>query len=150
MKTTFLIIFALLGFLQTNQNCEPKKMENSDIKVSPTPLKPPLKQTKFDRLPENITLETQVTKDVFDSKGKIISSEVVSVEKKLTELKAKYKKGKLVDGKNREIKFYDPMCRGVSQEFEEEQKNQKNKATELADLKKKYTVIILACDPSRS
>lgn len=145
MKLTFFIIFALFGFLQTNQNCEPKNMDNSEAKVLPTPKK----QIKFDRLPENITLETQVAKDVSDAKGKVISSEVTTVEKRLNELKAKYRKGKLVDGKGREIKFYDPQCRGVSQEFEEEQKEQKVKVGDLAELKKKYTVIVLACDPGK-
>ncbi len=145
MKAIFFIIFALFGLLQSNQSCERKNMDNSDVKVLPTPPK----QTKFDRLPENITLQTQVMKDVLDSKGKAISSEVMTVEKRLNELKAKYKKGKLVDGKGREIRFYDSSCGGVSQPLEENQKEQKDKAVGLADLKKKYTVIVLACDPSK-
>lgn len=145
MKLAFLIIFALFAFLQTNQNCDQKTMQNTNNPALPTPKK----QTKFDRLPPNITLETEVRKDVLNDKGEVVSFEVTTVEKRLNELKARYKKDKLVDKKGREIRFFEPLCRGVSRGFEEDQQDQKAKEKELAELKKKYTVIVLYCDPRK-
>ena len=143
MKLILLIIFALFAF-QTNQNCDKKTMENTNIQTVPTPQK----KVKYDRLPENIKLETEVRKDVLNSKGEIISSEIVTVEKRLNELKARYKKNVLVDSKGKEIKFFEPLCRGVSAGFEQDQADQKAKDKELAELKKKFTVIILYCNPA--
>lgn len=105
------------------------------------------KKPKYDVLPPNITLETEVLKEVKDRKGKIVATERTTVEKRLNELKARYKKGKLVDGKSREIRFFEPLCRGVSAGFEEDQKAQKEKDAELAELKKKFTVVVLFCNP---
>jgi hypothetical protein len=107
-------------------------------------------QTKYDRLPPDVTLETEVRKDVLNRRGKVISSEVTTVEKRLKELKARYRKNVLVDGKGREIRFFEPLCRGVSAGFEEDQKAQKEKDRELAALRKKYTVIILYCNPLKA
>jgi hypothetical protein len=107
-------------------------------------------QTKYDRLPPNVTPETEVRKDVLNRRGKIVSSAVTTVEKCLNELKARYKKDVLVDGKGREIRFFEPLCRGVSAGFEEDQKAQKEKDRELASLKKKYTVIELYCNPLKA
>ena len=69
MKSTVFIILALFGVVQTNQNCDRKTMNNSEIEAGPTPKA----VTKFDRLPENIKLDTQVRKDVRDETGQIIS-----------------------------------------------------------------------------
>jgi len=143
MKSTVFIILALLGVVQTNQNCDRKTMNNSEIEAVPTPKA----MTKFDRLPEDIKLDTQVRKDVRDDKGQIISYATTTVEKRLNELKAHYKNDKLVDGKGKEIRFFDPLCRGVSGGFEEDQKAQKQKDEELTELEKKYTVIVVLCDP---
>jgi hypothetical protein len=107
-------------------------------------------QAKYDRLPSNVTLETEVRKDVLNRSGKIVSSEVTTVGKLLKELKARYRKNVLVDGKGREIRFFEPLCRGVSAGFEEDQKAQKEKDRELAALKKKYTVIVLYCNPLKA
>src|SRR3954463_11741016 len=79
-------------------------------------------QAKYDRLPPDVTLETEVRKDVLNRRGKIVSSEVTTVEKLLKELKARYRKNVLVDGKGREIRFFEPLCRGVSAGFEEDEK----------------------------
>jgi hypothetical protein len=145
MKVTILIIFVLFGLLQTG-NCDKKKMQNTDDMASPTPKQ----TTKFDRLPENIKPETEVRKDIKNEQGEVVSVEVTTVEKRLNELKARYEKDKLVDGKGREIRFFEPLCRGVSQGLEEDQKAQEEKDKELAGLQKKYTVIILYCDPRKA
>ncbi len=146
MKLTFLIIFALLAFVQTNRHCEQKTMQNTNNQTSPTPKK----QTKYDRLPPNITLKTEVRKDVLNDKGETISSEIMTVEKRLNELDARYEKDVLVDEKGREIRFFEPLCRGVSAGFEQDQADQKAKNEELAELEKKYTVIVLYCDPRKA
>ncbi len=68
----------------------------------------------------------------------------------MDELKARYEKDILVDEKGREIRFFEPLCRGVSAGFEQDDEDQKAKDKELAELKKKYTVIILYCDPRKA
>lgn len=128
MKFIFLTIFALLA-LPAAVFCQ---------------------QTKYDRLPPNVTLDAEVRKDVLNRSGKVISTEVTTVEKRLKELKARYRKNVLVDGKGREIRFFEPLCRGVSAGFEEDQKAQKEKTSELAALRKKYTVIVLYCNPLKA
>ena len=143
MKFIFLIIFALL-VAQTNQNCDKKVMENANAKNSPTPQT----KVKYDRLPEKITLETEVRKDTLNDKGEVISFEVVTAEQRLNELKARYEKNVLVDGKGKEIKFFEPLCRGVSAGTEQDREDQKAKDEELARLKKSFTVIILYCNPA--
>jgi hypothetical protein len=149
MKITFLIIFALFALVQT-QNCDKKTMQNTETNIVSTPTATPKTTTKYDRLPENITLETEVRKDVKDKKGAVISSETTTVEKALNELKASYKDDKLVDGKGKEIRFFEPLCRGVSAGEEQDEIDRKAKEKELADLEKKYTVIVLLCDPRKA
>ncbi len=103
--------------------------------------------TKFDRLPGGIKPDTKIRKDKKNDKGEVVSFEIITAEQVLNELKAKYDGDKLIDGKGREIKFFEPLCRGVSQGFEEDEKARKEKERELAGLEKKFTVIVLYCDP---
>ena len=145
MKITFLIIFALLGFVQSNPNCDKKTMTETNTESAPTPPK----QTVYDRLPDNLTLDREVKNDVVDRNGKVVSSEITTIEKTLQNLKARYKNDRLVDAKGREIKFFFPFCQGVSMGYEEDRKAQEEKAKELAELKKKYTVIVIYCDPTQ-
>jgi len=146
MKITFFILLAFFGLMQS-QTCDKKTMRNTDINAAATPKTTPATATKFDRLPANITLETEVRKDKKDDKGQIVSYEIMTVEKRLNELKARYEKDKLVDGKGKEIRFFEPLCRGASAGFEQDQADQKAKDKELSEMEKKYTVIILHCDP---
>lgn len=146
MKIAFLIILAFLGFVQT-QNCDSKKMQNTEKNVLATPKTVAQKATKFECMPDNVEFGTQVTKVVKNDKGQVTSQETTTVEKRLIELKAYCEKDKLVDGKGREIRFFEPLCRGVSAGFEQDQADQKEKDKELAELEKKYTVIVLLCDP---
>jgi hypothetical protein len=110
----------------------------------------PKKQTKFDRLPPNITPETEVRKDILNDKKQVVSFEITTVAKRLNELKARYKKNKLVDAKGREIKFFEPLCRGVSRGIEGDEEDQQQKDKELAELQKNFTVIVLYCDPRKA
>jgi hypothetical protein len=131
MRLIFILIFAMLVMAQTDY-----------AQTRST--------SKYDRLPDNVTLQTEVVKEVRDRRGKIVSSERTTVEKRLNELKARYKNGRLVDGKGREIRFFEPLCRGVSAGFEEDQKAQKEKDRDLAELRKKYTVVVLYCNPLKA
>ena len=67
----------------------------------------------------------------------------VTVAKKLLELKSRCRRGKLVDAKGREIRFFRPSCWGnPPADYMEIQ--QQETAT-LANLKKRYTVIVFGC-----
>ncbi|MGI8640715.1 MAG: hypothetical protein ACR2MG_12320 [Pyrinomonadaceae bacterium] len=148
MKICFLIIFAVFALAQVNDKCSRIKSQNSnEPNVNNTMSNRNKETTKFDRLPGGIKSDTKIRKDTKNNKGEVVSFEVVTAEQKLNELKAKYDGDKLVDGKGREIKFFEPLCRGVSQGFEEDEKARKEKERELAGLEKKYTVIVLYCDP---
>jgi len=142
MKISFLMIFVLFWMTQTNQQCGKYEKQSANVTM-PEPTKTP---AKFNRLPEGIALDTEVAgKAVKNDKGEIVSYEITTVEKRLTELGAKYE-GKLIDDKEREIRFFNPFCRGVSQGFEEDRREREKSENELAELKNKYTVIILYCD----
>ena len=143
MKIFFLTILGLFGMMQMNEQCSKNENQSTNMTMA-EPTKTP---TKFNRLPEGITLNTEVQgKAVKNDKGEITSYEITTVEKRLTELKAKYKGDKLVDNKKREIRFFKPLCRGVSQGYERDRQERERLEAELAELKKKYTVIILHCD----
>ncbi len=144
MKAAALIaIFAMFGLIQNSQRCSSAAVEKNSM-TTPTPER----KVRFDRLPENIKPDTKVRKDVKNARGKIVSHETTTVEKRLNELKARYKNGKLVDRKGREIRFFEPLCRGVSRGIEGDAEDQRAKDKELADLEKKFTVIVVLCDPS--
>ena len=71
----------------------------------------------------------------------------VSIADKLKELNARCRKHKLVDGKGREIRFYQLIgCWGNPPE--DYQQQLARQATELAKLRKRYRVIELTCNPS--
>ena len=69
----------------------------------------------------------------------------VTVEQKLVEMKARCRNGKLVDLKNREIRFFRPSCWGnPPPDYLEIQKRENE---ELAKLKRRYAVVVFACNP---
>jgi hypothetical protein len=77
------------------------------------------------------------------------SSEVktITVAQKLKELRARCRKGKLVDAKGREICFYQLVgCWGNPPE--DYQEILERQAKELASLRKRYNVIEMTCNPS--
>jgi hypothetical protein len=143
MKTFFLMTFVLFGVIQMNDQCGKSAKQTTNMKASeqaPTPI-------KFNQLPEGISLTTEVQgKPIKNEKGVINSYEITTVVKTLTELNANYEDGKLLDDKSQEIRFFKPLCRGVSQGLEEDQREYEKSQNELAELKKKYTVIVLHCD----
>jgi hypothetical protein len=68
----------------------------------------------------------------------------ITIEQKLAELKALCKRGRLLDGKGREIRFFRPACFGNPPADYEEIRQKESE--ELARLQKDYNVIILECD----
>jgi hypothetical protein len=69
----------------------------------------------------------------------------VTVEKKLLEMKARCRNGKLVAANKREIRFFRLACWGNPPPDYLEIK--KREGEELQRLKKRYTVIEITCDP---
>ncbi|HEY6230917.1 MAG TPA: hypothetical protein VIW64_06625 [Pyrinomonadaceae bacterium] len=119
------IILALLapGFAITAEarlccNCLPKGIKNSDVVSLASPKQIP---------------------------GK--AGNVVTVEKKLAQLKAHCKRGKLVDGSGRQIYFFQITgCWGNPPENYQEILDEQSR--KLAQLRKRYTVIEMTCNPS--
>jgi hypothetical protein len=72
---------------------------------------------------------------------------VITVEQKLAELKAHCKRGKLVDGSGRQIYFFEMTgCWGNPPENYQEILDEQSR--KLAQLRKRYTVIEMTCNPS--
>jgi len=92
----------------------------------------------FSCLPEDVRADEVVSYDV---KGK----STLTVKQKLIELKARCRKGKLVDAKGREIRFFRNSCWGNPPEDYLEIQKRENE--ELAKLKKHYAVIVFGCNP---
>ena len=103
-------------------------------------------QLKYDCLPEDIKLDTVVS---VIRKTPDLRSEVEreTVKQRLNKLDARCKSGKLVDGKNREIRFYQLQgCWGNPPPGYQEIMNRQRE--ELEELKRKYNVIEITCNPS--
>lgn len=97
-------------------------------------------------LPEYLKPTDIVSTKLTQTDGKTLV-EKITVEQKLTELKANCKNGKLVDGAGTEIHFYKLTgCWGNPPRNYQEILNRQE--TELATLRKQYTVIEMTCNPS--
>lgn len=70
----------------------------------------------------------------------------VTVEEKLIRLNARCEKGKLLDGKGKEVRFYRQHCFGAPTAYARE--TMRKEHDELEALGKKYTVIEMTCTPS--
>ena len=93
---------------------------------------------RFPCLPKDVTADQVVS---YGLKG----TQKVTVEKRLIELKARCRSGKLLDAKGREIRFFRISCWGNPPADYLEIQERQNK--ELAELKKRYTVIVFGCNP---
>lgn len=109
-------------------------------------VKPLNRQTNYDCLPAEINLDTVVSviRQTTDLRGKVKRE---TVKQRLVKLNAGCKAGKLIDGKNREIRFYQLQgCWGnPPPEYQEILSRQQ---TELRELKNKFTVIEITCNSS--
>ena len=75
------------------------------------------------------------------------ANNVITVERKLTELKAHCRRGKLVDGSGRQIYFFQMTgCWGNPPENYQEILDEQSR--KLAQLRKRYTVVEMTCNPS--
>jgi hypothetical protein len=97
-------------------------------------------------LPESVKPTDVVSTRLVQTDGATLV-EKITVEQKLTELKANCKNGKLVDGAGNEIYFYKLTgCWGnPPRNYHEILERQQ---AELARLSKRYTVIEMTCNPS--
>jgi hypothetical protein len=149
MKIILFIIVATFAVAQTDK-CDRSQTQNANKPVVGKTINDNEKsETKFDRLPDGIQSSDLVRKEVTDSKGEVTSIITITVEEALKELDAKYAGDKLTDRSGREIRFYTPPARGMSQGLEEDTRQRKEDEKNLADLKKKYTVIVLYIDPRK-
>ena len=96
-------------------------------------------------LPAGISGSDVVT--VLEAKAGDKAPRTVSVNRKLRELKAHCRRGKLVDGRGREIYFFKlEGCWGNPPENYQEVLAEQ--ARKIAELKKRYTVIEMTCNSS--
>ena len=93
---------------------------------------------RFNCLPKGIRADEVVS---YGPKG----VESVTVEKKLLEMKARCRRGKLVDARRREIRFFRTSCWGNPPPDYLEIRQREDE--ELVRLKKRYTVIVFGCNP---
>jgi hypothetical protein len=93
---------------------------------------------KFDCLPKEVRLDQVVTY------GRT-AKENVTVENTLIQMKARCRNGKLVDAKNKEIRFFRVSCWGHPPRDYLEIEQRQNE--ELEKLKRQYTVIVMHCNP---
>lgn len=98
-------------------------------------------------LPSDIKLTDAVSAQIIrsDASGNVVKR--LTVKEKLTALKARCKKGKLVDRRGRQIYFYRLTgCWGnPPANYGEILERQRN---ELSKLKKRYTVVEISCNTS--
>ena len=98
-------------------------------------------------LPDGINATDIVsTREVQSTKGRR-ESRRISVEQTLKDLKARCRRGKLVDASGTEIRFYKLVgCFGHPSDDDREVLDRQQR--ELAKLRKSYRVIEMTCNPS--
>ena len=98
-------------------------------------------------MPPDIKATDVVSAEPAVSSGGITTVKTITVGQKLIELRAHCRRGKLVDAKGKEIRFYRLTgCWGTPPP--DYLKIMQHQADELKELKKKYTVIEMTCNPS--
>lgn len=143
MKIYLMILFMLFALGQNHAQCNKKnKIKPPKVEAEMT-----TNDVTFKDLPDDAKLDDEVRVNKFDENGMVVSYEVITVEKKLREIGAKYIDNKLVDKDGTEIRFYKPPIRGISQGFEEDKKQAEIDAKELAELKEEFTVIEIFVNP---
>jgi hypothetical protein len=93
---------------------------------------------KFDCLPKDVALKDIVSYGRREDQN-------VSVEKKLIAIKAHCRNGKLVDARNKEIRFFRVSCWGNPPvDYLEIERREQD---EIKKLQKRFTVITMGCNP---
>ena len=147
MKIYGLLVFLVFGFVQDHQDCNAGRSQKPAVGANMSKnISVVGGEMKFDQLPDDVKLTDQVREEIRDEKGDV-SYQIITVVEKLKDLGAKYQADKLVDMNGRQIRFYRPPLRGASQGYEADQLQHAADEKILAELKAKYTVIIIYENP---
>lgn len=137
-RTAIILAFTILfGAMWTPG--QGKSVPDQSSTSRPRPRLRKAHSTRINCLPAGVTLGEAV---VFGLPG---ARETVTVKKKLTEIKARCRNRKLIDGKGREIRFHRPSCWGNPPADYPEIQQRENE--ELQRLQQRYTVIVFGCNP---
>jgi hypothetical protein len=110
------------------------------------PLRDGKEVTSYKCLPEGIELTEVVSKPL--SSSEVASGKEITIRQILVRLKSRCRKGKLVTADGREIYLYRLIgCWGNPPEDYHEQLAKQER--ELEQLRKKFTVIEISCNPPR-
>ncbi len=132
------VLFLLLAGLAPAKGKTLRKLSATSALVPADKEAQPSPSKGFSCLPKDVRAGEAVS---YGIKGKSI----LTVEKKLTEMKARCRRGKLVDARGREIRFFRSSCWGNPPPDYREIRQRENEA--LANLKKRYSVIVFGCNP---
>ena len=133
-----ILISCGLLFLHNSLTDVARSQTEMEILNSPLQRTPSSSNKQYSCPPKDVHADETVS---FGFKGR----PAVTVQNKLTEMKARCRKGRLVDSKDREIRFFHLSCWGNPPENYQEIR--RREAAELAKLKKRYTVIAFGCNP---
>ena len=133
-----ILISCGLLFLHNSLTDVARSQTEMEILNSPSQRTPSSSNQQYSCLPKDVHADETVS---YGFKGR----PAVTVQDKLTEMKARCRKGRLVDFKGREIRFFHLSCWGNPPENYQEIR--RREAAELAKLKKRYTVIEFGCNP---
>src|SRR2546425_2883207 len=135
--TLFFIVCVLLVW-PVRLAYEASRLTEMVILNSPSQRASALSIKQYSCLPKDVRADETVS---YGFKGK----PAITVQDKLVEMKARCRKGRLVDSKGREIRFFHLSCWGNPPENYQEIR--RRETAELAKLKKRYTVIEFGCNP---
>ncbi len=139
-KLSRIAIFIICGLLLSHTRLADgaSRLTEMEILNSPPQRAPASIIKQYSCLPKDVRADDTVS---YGFKGRL----AVTVENRLTEMKARCQKGRLVDSKGREIRFFHLSCWGNPPENYQEIR--RRETAELARLKKRYTVIEFGCNP---
>ena len=132
------VLFLLLTGLAPAKSERARKLSATSALVPADKEAEPSPSKSFSCLPKDVRADEAVS---YGIKGKSI----LTVEKKLAEMKARCRRGKLVDVRGREIRFFRSSCWGNPPPDYLEIQKRENEA--LAKLKTRYAVIVFGCNP---
>lgn len=146
MKICVLIFLLFFAVVQSQAQCG-RDRAAGDKKTDVKEKTMPEDTSEFENLPAGVTLTDEVREEIRDESGRVVETKIITVGEKLKMLGARQDKDRLVDRKGREIKFYKPPVRGVSEGVEADRRQARRDREELEKLREKYTVIVLYVNP---
>ena len=133
-----ILISCGLLFLHNSLTDVARSQTEMEILNSPSQRTSSSSNQQYSCLPKDVHADATVS---YGFKGRL----AVTVENRLTEMKARCQKGRLVDSKGREIRFFHLSCWGNPPDNYQEIR--RRETAELAKLKQRYTVIEFGCNP---